>query len=438
MNNEASDFNIEEVSNVVLVLNGESKVAPASVIAVINETLTGNVSKDQAIAKANDYRLSLSRTNFMMSNSVYGNTTEESLEGKVWPTSAEATANPVDIYVERVLAKVSINLNGSGFENTTVPGATKRIKVGTTSLGKEVYALLLGWGVADGNAKSYLVKHLSASYTNLGIDPWTTNDYHRSFWADACTYERANISYNKYKSQSFSDPFYTQENTPTTPISAGADIYNNNTLSKVLVIAQLVDASNNALAISTYRGSEYMDEDDVITAIANFFSTKYYKQEGSTYKSIEPSDLVLKTSDDLGASAPGDMKRYEVVAQLKVPATQFFTKVGDTYNTVTSDDVNTSLKAERAQVRTEGAAYYYAPIRHLATAEGALGYYGVVRNHVYKIDITDMKGFGTPVYDPDEVIIPEVPSDEKVYLATKINVLSWRIVKQTVNLDKTK
>ena len=439
MNNEASDFNIEEVSNVVLVLNGESKVAPASVIAVINETLTGNVSKDQAIAKANDYRLSLSRTNFVMSNSVYGNTTEVSLEGKVWPTSAEATANPVDIYVERVLAKVSINLNGSGFENTTVPGATKRIKVGTTSLGKEVYALLLGWGVADGNAKSYLVKHLSASYTNLGIDPWTTNDYHRSFWADACTYERANISYNKYKSQSFSEPFYTQENTPTTPISAGADIYNNNTLSKVLVIAQLVDASNNALAISTYRGSEYIGEADVKTAIANFFSTKYYKGDGgSGYKSIEPSDIELKTVDDLGSAASGDMKRYEVVAQLKVPSTQFYTYDGTNYNQVTSDDVNTELKKERAQVRTEGAAYYYAPIRHLADTEGALGYYGVVRNHVYKIDITDMKGFGTPVYDPDEVIIPEVPSDEKVYLATKINVLSWRIVKQTVNLNKTK
>ena len=439
MNNEPSDFNIEKVSEVVLVLNGKNKVAPSSVIAVVNEDLSGTVSKAEAIAKVDDYRLSSTRTNFVMSNSVYGNTKEVSLEGKVWPSQAEAESNPVDIYVERVLAKVSINLNGSDFDDTTVPGATKRIKVGKTSLGTDVYALLLGWGVADGNAKSYLVKHLSDSYTNLGIDPWTTNDYHRSFWADAYTYNRANISYNEYKNQSFSDPFYTQENTPTTAISAGTDIYNNNTLSKVLVIAQLVDASNSALAISTYRGSEYIGEADVKTAIANFFSTKYYKGDGgSGYKSIEPSDIELKTVDDLGSAASGDMKRYEVVAQLKVPSTQFYTYDGTNYNQVTSDDVNTELKKERAQVRTEGAAYYYAPIRHLADTEGALGYYGVVRNHVYKIDITDMKGFGTPVYDPDEVIIPEVPSDEKVYLATKINVLSWRIVKQTVNLDKTK
>ncbi len=439
MNDEASDFNIEKVSEVVLVLNGENKVAPSSVIAIVNEELSGTVSKEEAIAKVDDYRLSSTRTNFVMSNSVYGNTKEVSLEGKVWPTAAEATANPVDIYVERVLAKVSINLNGSGFEDTSVSGATKRIKVGTTSLGTDVYALLFGWGVADGNAKSYLVKHLSASYTNLGIDPWTTNDYHRSFWADAYTYDRANISYNDYKSQSFSDPFYTQENTPTTAFSVGADVYNNNELSKVLVIAQLVNASNNPLAISTYRGSEYIGENDVITAIANFFSTKYFKGDGGTgYKSIEPSDIELKTVDDLGSAAPSDMKRYEVVAQLKVPATQFYTKEGSTYNTVAFDDVNTELKKERAQVRTEGAAYYYAPIRHLAATEGELGYYGVVRNHVYKIDITDMKGFGTPVYDPNEVIIPEVPSDEKVYLAAKINVLSWRIVNQTVSLDKTK
>lgn len=439
MNDETSDFNIEKVSEVVLVLNGENKVAPSSVIAVVNEDLSGIVSKANAIAKVDDYRLSSTRTNFVMSNSVYGNTTEVSLEGKVWPSQAEATANPVDIYVERVLAKVAINLNSSDFLDTSVAGATKKIKVGTTSLGEEVFALLLGWGVADGNAKSYLVKHLSASYTNLGIDPWTTNDYHRSFWADAYTYDRANISYESYKSQAFDKPFYTQENTPTTAFPVGADVYNNNELSKVLVIAQLVDASNNPLAISTYRGSEYIGEADVKTAIANFFSTKYYKGDGgSGYKSIEPSDIELKTVDDLGSAAPGDMKRYEVVAQLKVPSTQFYTYDGTNYNQVTSDDVNTELKKERAQVRTEGAAYYYAPIRHLADTEGALGYYGVVRNHVYKIDITDMKGFGTPVYDPDEVIIPEVPSDEKVYLATKINVLSWRIVKQTVNLDKTK
>ena len=438
MNNEDSDFNIEEISDVVLVLNGESKVAPASVIAVINETLTGSVSKAEAIAKADDYRLSSTRTDFVMSNSVYGNTTEVSLEGKVWPTAAEATANPVDIYVERVLAKVEINLNSSDFLDTSVAGATKKIKVGTTSLGKEVYALLFGWGVADGNAQSYLIKHLSDSYTNIGIDPWTTNDYHRSFWANSYTYTRANISYNDYKSQAFDKPVYTQENTPTTAFQVGADVYNNNELSKVLVIAKLVDSSDKDLEISTYRGAEYIGEDDVKIAIANFFSTKYYKQEGSTYKSIEPSDLELKTSDDLGASAPGDMKRYEVVAQLKVPATQFYTKVGDTYNTVTSDDVNTTLKTERAQVRTEGAAYYYAPIRHLATAEGDLGYYGVVRNHVYKVDITGISGFGTPVYDPTEGIIPEIPSETKVYLAAKINVLSWRIVKQKVNLDKTK
>ena len=439
MKDESSDFNIEKVSEVVLVLNGENKVAPSSVIAVVNEELSGTVTKAEAIEKVNDYRLSSTRTNFVMSNSVYGNTTEVSLEGKVWPSAAEATANPVDIYVERVLAKVKINLNSSDFLDTSVAGATKKIKVGTTSLGKEVYALLFGWGVADGNAQSYLIKHLSDSYTNIGIDPWTTNDYHRSFWANSYTYTRANISYNDYKSQAFDKPVYTQENTPATAFTVGADVYNNNELSKVLVIAKLVDATDNALAISTYRGAEYIGEDDVITAIANFFSTKYYKGDGgSGYKSIEPSDIELKTVDDLGSAAPGDMKRYEVVAQLKVPSTQFYTKVGDTYNTVASDDVNTSLKAERAQVRTDGAAYYYAPIRHLADTQGELGYYGVVRNHVYKIDITDMKGFGTPVYDPNEVIIPEVPSDEKVYLATKINVLSWRIVKQTVNLDKTK
>ena len=49
-----------------------------------------------------------------------------------------------------------------------------------------------------------------------------------------------------------------------------------------------------------------------------------------------------------------------------------------------------------------------------------------------------MQGFGTPVVDKEAVIIPTKPENEATYLAAKIKVLSWRVVKQNADLDYSK
>jgi hypothetical protein len=49
--------------------------------------------------------------------------------------------------------------------------------------------------------------------------------------------------------------------------------------------------------------------------------------------------------------------------------------------------------------------------------------------------VTGVKGFGTPVYDPEQVIIPEIPEDQDALnLAADINVLSWNVITQEVEL----
>ena len=75
------------------------------------------------------------------------------------------------------------------------------------------------------------------------------------------------------------------------------------------------------------------------------------------------------------------------------------------------------------------------PARADGTA-GTLGEYGVVRNHFYKITLNGIKGFGTPVYNPDKVIDPTVPSYDNTFLAARVQVLQWRIVNQNVSLGK--
>ena len=77
--------------------------------------------------------------------------------------------------------------------------------------------------------------------------------------------------------------------------------------------------------------------------------------------------------------------------------------------------------------------YYYTDLRHLGT-EVTKGLYGVVRNHIYDVNVQSVVGLGTPVYNPDEVIVPQKPGEDETYIAAKINILSWRIVNNDVDL----
>jgi hypothetical protein len=55
---------------------------------------------------------------------------------------------------------------------------------------------------------------------------------------------------------------------------------------------------------------------------------------------------------------------------------------------------------------------------------------------VYQIDIRSITGYGTPVYIGDSNLEnPEYPTvDEASYVSAKINVLSWKVVKQGVDI----
>ena len=94
-----------------------------------------------------------------------------------------------------------------------------------------------------------------------------------------------------------------------------------------------------------------------------------------------------------------------------------------------------AIEAAKAEIRKGGKAYYYVPIKHLGNT-GELAEYGIVRNHFYKITLSGIKGFGTPVYNPDQVVKPVVPTYDDTYLAARIQVLQWRVVNQNANLGE--
>ena len=104
---------------------------------------------------------------------------------------------------------------------------------------------------------------------------------------------------------------------------------------------------------------------------------------------------------------------------------------------ITSTALNTELaKVQPALVYTDGMTYYWTDIKHLGLP-GTTTEYGIVRNHVYKVNITDIHGYGTPVYDANiQFETPEKPKDIDSYVAAEIKILSWRVVENNYELGK--
>lgn len=442
----ASDINdkdgtetVDKITNAILVIEGTTKQAPASVIAVVNpESITPALGTDPKslteltnnVTGTQFYTIA-TNDNFAMTNSVYveaGRTVCPSLvAGHIGTDKTTAEANPVKIYVERVVAKVGADLSTL---TADVDGTGKYGTMVGTYSSKDIYAVIDGWGVADENGTANVEKHITNSWkdADLGISTWTTADYHRSFWETSVAFDASNAkvnhNFNDYKA-AHNGIVYTLPNTPT---AATTDIYNND-LTKFLVTATLkykdgTSTWHNA-EICKYQGVEYLGIDALKEAIATTFNT-YYTYDGSDYTPIQAGDVDFTTT---GTS----LKDYQVSPVLKTGKTYYKKNpTGTGYTPLTTENISTYP----AEVRKDGKAYYYIPIRHLGAATTAPAYYGVVRNHWYKVKVNALKGFGTPVYKDTKTIIPTIPDDSNTYLAAQINVLQWRVVEQSVNLGK--
>lgn len=486
---EDHDHTAETKTKAMLVLNGETKAVPASVIAVINPDALDNTTLHSGTMTLSELRTSATGSKFydttngfVMSNSVYESAGQDvcstPVANNVFASSDAALKKPVDIYVERVNAKVNAKIDADYVRTNETEKAWSKnaegkyqINVGNidvttyaentnatpTTKTYPVYAVVQGWQVADANGKAEVCKQINTAWYagELGFSPWTTSDYHRCFWSKSVPFtsgaqggvnQPVNPKFENIKlslSGDFSTtPVYTLPNTPTEVIANPTTSLN--TLTKLIVAAKLVYKDNDGkykpAQVCQYRGLTYLGEEAVKKQIVGGFA-RYFKktttESGDVYKSIEASDIAFKTVVP-GSPESSEVKNYEVVATLASTVGDLYVKNGDAWTIAPKDDVNAALAKETAQVRTaDGATYYYTPIKHLGDA-GKLGEYGIVRNHSYQVTIQNIKGFGTPVYDPDKVIDPMIPSDDNTYLAASVKVLSWRVVSSNVDLDQTK
>lgn len=476
---------IEGKTTAMLVIDGETKTAPAYMIAVVNpktlsklediayrESQLRDEFTDNSFVKiTTDGTGNKQYGGFVMSNSVYAENgarvCASSVSGHVEAKSDAATKNPVDIYVERVVAKATTNVNtDKGWEQIASAGADNgkyKIKVGKINIDaeheKDVYAVVQGWGLADENGTAELEKQIDVSSNNwtsttLGIDPWTTPDYHRCFWSASVPFTPSsgsnpivNHAFSAFTTPFGTTPLYTCPNTLSYEEFKASNNYEkpyDNTLTKVLVAAKLVyyDDDNNShpADICKYRGIQILGADNVLKQVAKDHSEYWTVDPTNPSKHVllAPTDLEY-TREDLAGSTTDELKSYEVRPVLKTSVKVYKKESDGSFETTDSnDELNALLAQSPVQVRKDGMTYYFTPIRHLAQKKTEMGYYGVVRNHSYRITINTISGFGTPVYNPDEVIDPVIPKDTETYLAARINVLSWRVVTSSVDLDATK
>lgn len=457
---------IEKITQTVLVINGIQSAAPAAIVAIVNpETVDAATLKNGETMRLSELRYSAVGRNFykkdadngavsefVMSNSVYVNAGEDvcaSLVAGHVTTSAEtAKAKPVDLYVERVVAKVTADVDNNAFElgNGTNWEADK---YGTkTAVGKsgdyDVYAVIEGWGLANENGKAEVEKQVNKTWTDgtLGFTPWTTADYHRCFWETSVAFDAGtggnqpvNPTFNQLKAK-MQAVLYTLPNTPESKDKI-ANLKDND-LTKFAVAATLKykDASNNwhNAEICRYNGVSILGIDNLKRQVALTFSQYYTSTDATNYTQLSKNDIVFKDPD-------GTMQPYLVTPTLAAdPAgttKKYYTKTTSgatpTFTEVPKATVLAAIEADKAEIRKDGRAYYYVPIKHIG-GPGELAEYGIVRNHFYKITLTGIKGFGTPVYDPDKVVDPIVPTYENTYLAARVQVLQWRVVNQNASL----
>ncbi len=431
-NDPASNMpNISDIKDEVLVLENYKGQYPNQMLAILNwspEKASYSLSELQTLISdlGNDAK------GYVMSNSVYADAAKTVVdavkitEANISKDETGALANPVNIYVERIAAKVSFSAKDNGV--FAIGEQVSNAEGGDNVMGDapvDVYARIEGFQLYNDFEDSHLIKGIDATWSDLGFT-WNDPDFHRSYWAKSQTKEFPNNTFdwnNNYTALNAAKPFvYCGENTQ-------ADKH-----TKVIIKATLVKKVGDnyePLEVVNWFGQNYIGEEQLKTVVANTLKYTYFSSadEGKTFSGITPGDLKC-------VARGGNEKAYEVYIQLSDDASAKtwykFDELKSEYKKYSDNAVlNDELKADvqPALVYNDGMTYYYTDIRHLGNGKGMAGDYGVVRNHVYKVNITDIQGFGTPVYDPEiDFVTPETPEDMTTFVSAQVNILSWRVV----------
>ena len=376
-------------------------------------------------------------------------------------TDASAIANTVTVYVERLAAKVTLKVsdnlpkdaNGRYPIKVTVAGENNSAGSGDIA-SEDLYVELLGWKLNATAKKSFMVKNIDAAWmdNDLGFT-WNRPTDRRSHWGKSFNYGfsgypenaagvPANSEYLNYVDlenglTALENPAYCAENTNTNTIvtanfPAG--------VTSILLKAKVCDANGNALDLVRYNGLLFK-QDSFLEYVLNVLQTRnqldvWYAngtdEEGNArYTQIGKEYVKLEHVGD------GKVK----VVFTNEHGTSLYAEDGSNCSDQTITALNDDLASASADAiaYNGGLMYYNIPVEHLNNGDVAENgtipeaKYGVVRNHHYVVTIDKLEKIGRGIFDGNEKIVPGDDPDA-YYVGAKINILSWKIVSQNVEL----
>ena len=426
--------NVSDIKNSVLVLQNYKGEYPNQILALINWTPT-LAEYSLAQLRGNTPLPGTDEKGYMMSNAVYKDAAGQVVDAapltidQIYKNESDAKLNPVTIHVERIGAKVQL-VNDE--DNRCFNVARTVTKADGTKV--DVWAKIVDWELYNDIDRSYLIKNIDGNNTwtgdEFGFTNWNDPDWYRSYWANSLGADKLNKTFS-WENTGMTPRVYLGENT-------NAWSKENDTRTKIIIKAQLVQADRTTpVEVVNWYGKDYVTEVTLLDVVASTLNNKYfYSADAQTFTGVESSDLKCVARD------VNEENAYEVYFQLSTEdITQGINKTwykyeNGNYTPLAANKFNEELaKVQPALVYKKGMTYYYTDIKHLGKA-GSKTEYGIVRNHVYNVNITKIDGFGTPVYSPTtDYIKPEHPTAITTYVAAQINILSWRVVEHEYPLN---
>lgn len=397
---------------------------------------------------------------------------------------AANSSNYVTVYVERLAAKVTLKVSNS-LTPVTIDGKTGNYyKVKATVAGEDnsgsniaaedLYVELLGWELNATAKHSNIVKNIKESWTDQALGfTWNKPGDYRSFWGKSFNYDVSSsypttaAGYDGNK-EGYPLDYVTLNN----PLSVGTDVAycaeNTNTsaivsanfpsaVTSILLKARVCDEKDNALDLVRFNGVLFK-ETSFIEYILNVMKAKgnwnvwiKTSEEGAkedVYREVGVGDVELVNIADGKVKVQLTAATKALTLYSRTKATNEQEK--DTYTEIADKStIDNGLATEctngNANGYKEGLMYYNIPIEHLNNTDNTVtdgkttipeAKYGVVRNHHYVVTINKLENIGKGIFNPDEVIVPGDSDDDKnaYYVGANINILSWKIVSQGVEL----
>lgn len=458
-----TDNTIEHVGSPVVLLQGlKDKSYPSYVVVLLNVPAGFELGATLEEAQKTLAGGIKNGTDFYMSSSTFsGNdaagywfatAVSESNFTQEPPTDQDLTDNAVNVYVERLAAKVGLQFAASAEVSDNKVTLAKYTVDGVK---KDLVLEIVGWGLNATAKDSYMMKNVPAWTTDLGFT-WNDAANYRSYWALSYNYgtgeypsnygetveggvsdiKEKTLNYISWNDASagISDVLYCPENTNS------VEILTQEAFNPVVTSALIAARISGGEDLIRYDNSLYSKEGYAARVLNKARLNKIWTLAAEdeitgdkTYRTADESDLEVVYLYDGRIS----MQFTATAKELE----WYLDENGDGDPIENIDALLSNIGS--AECYKGGMMYYSIPIEHLRNGKWSIGDngievnegdYGVVRNHYYRITVSKIENLGAAVYDPSENIVPNDEDNTTYCLSSVINILSWKIVNQSVTL----